>query len=177
MQCTDAKWPGWKRTQADSWRIHLKHPFLTWGNTWYNAPCLNWPAASQQAVRVDGSRISTKILLIAETNDAATVYSGALATRKAFPSSYLIEGVGGTTHSGSLSGIDCTDNTIATYLDTGALPARKPGNRSDQQCDPVPAPEPAAAAGLRARKATGGSPDRMPADLRAGLQEAQAIGR
>lgn len=177
VQCTDAKWPGWQRTQADAWRIHLKHPFLTWGNTWYNAPCLNWPAPSRSAIKVDGSRISTKILLIAETNDAATVYSGALATRKAFPSSYLIEGVGGTTHSGSLSGIACTDDTIAHYLDTGELPARKRGNRSDQQCDPVPAPEPAAAAGLRARKATGGSQDRLPADLRAGLQEAQLIGR
>lgn len=177
VQCTDAKWPGWRKTQADAWRIHARHPFLTWGNTWYNAPCLNWPAPSRTAVRVDGSRISTKILLIAETYDAATVYSGALATRKAFPSSYLIEGVGGTTHSGSLSGIACTDDTIAHYLDTGELPARKPGNRSDQQCDPVPAPEPAAAAGLRARKATDGSQDRMPAELRAGLQEAQTIGR
>ncbi len=181
VQCTDAVWPGWKKTQADAWRIHRKHPFLTWGNTWYNAPCLNWPAPSRKAVKVSGAQVSSKILLIAETNDAATVYSGALATRKAFPTSYLIEGVGGTTHSGSLSGIACTDDTIAHYLDTGELPARKRGNRSDQQCDPVPAPDATPAAGLQRRSitgdSTGRSTDRMPADLRKGLQEAQATGR
>ncbi|GAA1097708.1 alpha/beta hydrolase [Nocardioides dubius] len=175
VQCTDAKWPGWKRTQADAWRIHRKHPFLTWGNTWFNAPCLNWPAASRKAVRVSGDRIKTPILLIAETNDAATVYSGALATRRAFPSSYLIEGVGGTTHSGSLSGIACTDDTIAAYLDTGKLPKRKPGNnRSDQKCDPVPAPEPTDAAARSFGPATN---DRMPADLRSLLSNAQRTQR
>lgn len=178
VQCTDAVWPNWQRTQADAWRIHEKHPFLTWGNTWYNAPCLNWPAPSRDAIRVTGRRISTPILMVAETYDAATVYSGALATRQAFPSSYLIEGVGGTTHSGSLSGIACTDDTIARYLDTGELPAREPGNTSDQQCEPVPAPEPEAASSLRLRGAGGdGIDDRMPAVLRDALQQAQTIGR
>ncbi|MFS3127648.1 alpha/beta hydrolase [Nocardioides sp. Bht2] len=175
VQCTDAPWPGWKRTRADAWRIHRKHPFLTWGNTWFNAPCLNWPAPSGRAVKVSGAKIKTPILMIGETNDAATVFTGALATRRAFGSSYLIEGVNGTTHSGSLSGVECTDNTIAAYLDTGKLPKRKPGNnRSDQKCDPVPAPEPETAL---ARSFGPASNDRMPADLRQLLTNAQSTGR
>lgn len=179
VQCTDAVWPNLKRTFADTRRTYAKHPFLAWSNTWYNAPCLNWPAPARKAVTVSGKAVKTPILMIAETYDAATVYSGALATRQAFPTSYLIEGVGGTTHSGSLSGIACTDNTIASYLDTGELPARAAGNRSDQQCAPVPAPQPTAAAALRAREGASSAVvrDRMPADLRAGLRQAQLIGR
>ena len=26
------------------WAVHRRAPFLTWGNTWYNAPCLTWKA-------------------------------------------------------------------------------------------------------------------------------------
>ncbi len=176
VQCTDASWPGWRRTERDSWRIYRQHPFLTWGNTWFNAPCLTWPARSRQAVKVKGQAVRSRILLISETNDAATPYSGALATRKAFRTSYLIEGVGGTTHAGSLSGIACTDDTIASYLDTGRLPARRPGNRSDQQCDPVPAPEPSTAAAQR-RSVAPSTADRMPAFVRRGLEQAQLTGR
>ena len=167
VQCTDAKWPGWQKTKADAWRIHRKHPFLTWGNTWYNAPCLNWPAKSRNAFKVKGKKLKQRILLISETRDAATVFSGALATRKAFPSSFLIEGVGGTTHAGSLSGVACTDNVVASYLDTGKLPARKPGNRSDRKCPPVPRP-PASQAAARQGSLN---------DFRQLLMEAQMIGR
>lgn len=182
VQCTDANWPTWKKTQADAWALHEEHPFLTWGNTWFNAPCLTWPAASSNAFKTKGNKVKAKILMIAETHDAATVYSGALATRKAFPTSFLIEGVGGTTHSGSLSGIACTDDTIAAYLDTGKLPKRNPGkNVSDKQCDPVPAPqpEPAAATKLNRAQAQGsaGVSDRMPSYLREDLRQAQTIGK
>ncbi|GAA1505743.1 alpha/beta hydrolase [Nocardioides humi] len=174
VQCTDAKWPGWKQTEADTRRVHKKHPFLAWNNTWYNAPCLNWPATSRDAFEVSGKKVKSRILMVAETRDAATVFSGAVATRKAFPTSFLIEGKGGTTHSGSLSGVECTDNLIASYLDTGVLPKRKKNKRSDLKCDPVP--QPAAAAPAR-----GTGPltvdDRMPAYLRKALIEAQSTGR
>ncbi len=172
VQCTDAVWPNWRQTKRDSWRTYARHPFLTWSNTWYNAPCLTWPAQSRRAVSVSGAKITTPILMVGETYDAATVFSGALATRQAFPTSYLIEGVNGTTHSGSLSGVACTDDTIAAYLDTGELPARKPGYGSDQQCDPVPVPEPEAAA---ARKSQNGP--RMAEDLRTQLMRAQTVQR
>src|SRR5690606_22762144 len=100
-------------------------------------------------------------------------FSGAVATRKAFPTSFLIEGKGGTTHSGSLSGIACTDDLIASYLDTGVLPKRKKHKRSDLKCPPV-APE-----FLPAARGTGPLTvdDRMPADVRRLLLEAQASGR
>jgi hypothetical protein len=54
----------------------------------------------------------------------------------------LIEGVGGTTHAGSLSGVACTDNAIAAYLADGTLPARVAGDRSDKRCPAVPQPTP-----------------------------------
>ncbi len=156
-QCTDVKWPqSWTKWQWDNWRIHVRHPFMTWNNAWYNAPCRDWGAKPGKPVEVDGRKVPP-ILLISETNDAATPFAGSLEVRKRFPRSVLIEGVGGTTHSGSLSGIACTDDTIAAYLADGTLPARVPGNRSDKQCDPVPPPAPTPAeAAAKTLSATGG---------------------
>jgi pimeloyl-ACP methyl ester carboxylesterase len=143
VECTDAPWPSkWKTWQRDNDRIYAFAPFLTWNNAWFNAPCRTWSAPSSKPVNVKGQHVAP-ILLISETEDAATPYAGALEVRKRFPKSVLIEGVGGTTHAGSLSGVACTDDRIADYLLTGALPARVSGqNRSDVQCDPVPPPTP-----------------------------------
>ena len=91
-------------------------------------------------------------------------------TRRLFPTASLIEGVGGSTHAGSLSGIACTDDAIAAYLTDGTVPARKSGNRSDLRCPPVPQPDPTAAAGLKSLKASGGG---LPQVLRDGLEKAQ----
>ena len=147
VQCTDVQWPtSWNQWRRDNWRLHREVPFLTWADAWFNAPCLFWGARAGRPVEVNGAK-APPILLISETFDAATPYEGALEVRSRFPRSVLIEGVGGTTHSGSLSGIACTDNAIAAYLATGALPARQPGRRSDVQCDPVPQPDPTATAG------------------------------
>jgi pimeloyl-ACP methyl ester carboxylesterase len=155
VQCTDVQWPtDWNKWRRDNWITFLRAPFETWGNAWFNAPCIYWPAKAGKPVNVDGSKVKNA-LLINETNDAATPYPGALETRKRFPTSVLIEGVGGTTHSGSLSGVACTDDKIVAYLRTGALPARKPGNHSDVQCPPVPAPQPEAAAQRTASASSG----------------------
>jgi len=146
VSCTDAPWPtNWNVWRRDNWRVYAKAPFLTWANVWFNAPCAFWPAKPGKPVKVDGRKVKS-LLMINETLDAATPYSGALQTRKTFPNSVLIEGVGGTTHAGSLSGVTCTDDRIAAYLQTGALPPRRPGNHSDVQCPPVPAPQPTTAA-------------------------------
>ncbi|HEX5560816.1 MAG TPA: alpha/beta hydrolase [Nocardioidaceae bacterium] len=145
-QCTDTQWPqSLRRIFSDNWRVHRKAPFETWANAWFNGPCSFWPAKAGRPVHVDGHRVHSKILLIDETLDAATPYAGSLEVRRRFPSASLIEGVGGTTHAGSLSGVACTDDAIAQYLADGTVPARKPGNRSDLQCPPVPQPEPTAA--------------------------------
>ena len=154
-QCTDVQWPQkWRTWKRDNWAIFARAPFLTWSNVWYNAPCLYWSAPAGSPVAVNGSA-APAILLISETKDAATPYSGALKARQLFPRSVLVEGVGWTTHSGSLSGVSCTDDTIANYLATGDLPARVSGNRSDVQCDPVPQPDPRAAATFLAQSGAG----------------------
>ncbi|GAC1382830.1 MAG: alpha/beta hydrolase [Marmoricola sp.] len=136
VQCSDVRWPTLAQTLADSERVGRTSPFETWANTWFNAPCLTWPVRPQTPVTIRASQGLPKILLVAETYDAATPFSGALETRALFPSASLIEGVGGTTHAGSLSGVPCTDNAIATYLATGRTPPRRSGRTSDLACPP-----------------------------------------
>ncbi|GAA3210741.1 alpha/beta hydrolase [Actinocorallia longicatena] len=140
VQCTDVQWPrSWSKWRRDNWATYAKAPFETWANAWFNAPCLFWPAKAGKPVDVKGKK-APPVLLIGETDDAATPFAGGLAVRRLFPRSVLVEGVGGTTHAGSLSGVACVDDTVASYLLDGTLPARKPGNRSDLRCDPVPRP-------------------------------------
>jgi pimeloyl-ACP methyl ester carboxylesterase len=142
-ECTDAGWPHrWRRWHNDAVRIAAKAPFETWANTWFNAPCAFWHARSGRPVAIRGGRVKSPVLLIDETLDAATPFSGSLEVRRRFPRSSLIEGVGGTTHAGSLSGVACTDNAIAAYFRNGTVPPRRSGNRSDKQCPPVPQPNP-----------------------------------
>jgi pimeloyl-ACP methyl ester carboxylesterase len=136
-QCTDVAWPKtWNTWLKDNATAHAKAPFMSWSNTWFNAPCLFWGAKAGKPVQVNGKK-APKILLISETYDAATPFSGALEVRKRFPKSALVEGVNGTTHSASLSGIACVDNTIADYLLTGKLPKRVKGNKADRRCGAV----------------------------------------
>jgi len=160
VQCTDAIWPkSWDTWKRDNWRTYAKAPFETWGNAWFNAPCLYWPAKASSAVDVHGRGVPG-ILLIDETLDAATPFAGSLEVRKRFPSASLIAEPGGTSHADSLYGNACVDDQIAAYLTDGTLPKRKPGNGPDTTCDPlpVPVPEPAAAnaATLRSSSAAAG---------------------
>jgi hypothetical protein len=101
------------------------------------------------------------ILLIGETLDAATPFNGALEVRKRFPRSALVEGVGGTTHSGSLFGVTCVDDTIADYLATGAMPKRRPGERSDLRCPPNAQPNPLNGAAAGGKRAAVAQPDKL----------------
>ncbi len=145
-ECTDTRWPqSWEVWRRDNWRTYAKAPFLTWANAWFNAPCRHWAGDVGTPVRVTGAHVRAGVLLIGETFDAATPFQGNLEIRSRFPRSALIEGVGGTTHAGSLFGVACVDDAVAAYLTDGTLPARKPGRRSDLRCDPIPPPEPTAA--------------------------------
>jgi pimeloyl-ACP methyl ester carboxylesterase len=168
VQCSDVRRPAWRTQVRDAWRIHRKRPYLAWDNTWYNAPCRTWPAPSQTRLAVSGAAVSANILLINETRDAATPYSGALRVRSLFPSARLIAGVGGTTHAGSLNGVGCVDHRIAAYLgsDGTDVPARVSGDRADVNCPKVPAPM--ATGGSRLTGAGG-----LPAAVRAQLAAAQ----
>jgi len=173
VQCTDTPWPGWARTRQDTWAVHRRAPFATWGNTWYNAPCLTWHAPRHRKQVASGRKLTTKILLINETRDAATPYAGALVTRRLFPSSSLVAGVGGTTHASSLSGVPCVDNTVATYLRTGAVPTRRGGNQADRACSRVRPPTPLDIGRVGARADDRNRVDRMSPLLRRDLRAAQ----
>ncbi|MEU4559360.1 alpha/beta hydrolase [Actinoplanes sp. NPDC023936] len=152
VQCTDSKWPSdWRRWAKDNWRVHKKAPFETWGNAWYNAPCRHWAARPGRPVDVTGTRIPP-VLMISETLDAATPFTGAIEARRRFPQSVLVEGVGGTTHAGSLFGNACVDSTIGDYLASGVLPKRLEGNRSDKECAPIAQPTPTAAVGRKVKE-------------------------
>ncbi|GAA2715842.1 alpha/beta hydrolase [Actinoplanes palleronii] len=142
VQCTDALWPDkWSTWSKTNWQVYHKAPFETWGNAWYNVPCRNWGGKAKPAVEVDGAKVPP-LLLLSETLDAATPYTGSLEVRRRFPQSVLIEGVNGTTHAGSLFGNACVDGAIADYLATGALPKRVAGIHSDKQCKPLAPPAP-----------------------------------
>lgn len=138
--CTDAPWPtDLDAILADNEAQAGRSPFVTWANAWFNAPCRTWPAAPAAAA-VDVATSDRSALLINETFDGATPLSGALEVRRRFTGAVLLEGVKGTTHAGSLSGVGCVDNKIAAYLATGRLPDRLSGDRADVRCPAVPAP-------------------------------------
>jgi hypothetical protein len=144
VECTDVQWPQqWSTWARDNWRTYRIAPFETWGNVWFNAPCLSWPAEAGTPVTVDGAHVAA--LLVDETLDAATPYAGSLEVRRRFPDSSLLAEPGGTTHAGTLGGNACVDNTIAAYLADGTLPPRQPGDRADAKCQPLPQPVPGAA--------------------------------
>jgi pimeloyl-ACP methyl ester carboxylesterase len=150
VQCTDVQWPlSWPKWKTDNARVQRRAPFETWGNAWYNAPCLHWGAKAGTPVTVDG-RKAPPILLISETLDAATPFTGSLELRRRFPRSALVEGVGGTTHAGSLFGSACVDGTISAYLASGTVPHRVKADRSDKRCAPRPEPTPTAPAAKQA---------------------------
>jgi pimeloyl-ACP methyl ester carboxylesterase len=157
VQCTDVQWPtSWAVWDADNTAINKIAPFETWGNAWFNAPCLYWPAPAQRPVQVgsDGSGNAIRsALLIDETLDAATPFPGSLEVRKLFPHSVLLAEPGGTTHADSLFGNLCVDGTIATYLETGKLPPRNPHAEWDKTCRPLPVPNPTPAASAAAGSA------------------------
>jgi hypothetical protein len=142
VECTDARWPtNWNRWRRDNWRLHARYPFFTWGNAWFNAPCVFWHAPAGTPVRVNGRHVPG-ILLIDETLDAATPFAGSLEVRRRYPRASLIAEPGGTSHANSLAGNACVDDQIAAYLADGTLPPRKPGNRPDTICAPLPQPVP-----------------------------------
>jgi hypothetical protein len=140
--CTDGPFPAdWSTWAGDNRVTYPRAPLITWLNTWFNAPCHFWPAAPGTRLPVTGER-APAILLISETYDAATPFAGALETRRRFPRSALIEGLGGSTHAASIGKVACTDDLVAAYLAEGALPERRAGDGSDRQCPPVPEPNP-----------------------------------
>lgn len=137
--CTDAPWPtDLDALFADAARLDRRHPFFSWPNTWFNQPCATWPAPAGTPVEIASA--DREALLVGESLDGATPISGAYEVRRRFTGAVLVEGVGGTTHAGSLSGVACVDHRIAAYLADGSLPRRRGGAGPDVRCRPVPVP-------------------------------------
>ncbi|MER7723076.1 alpha/beta hydrolase [Streptomyces sp. NPDC096323] len=148
VQCRDAQWPGdWNVWRSDSWRVHAKAPFMTWGNTWYNAPCADWPVEPLNPVRVS-NRALPPVLLFQATDDAATPYEGGVTLHRKLKGSSLVVEQGGGNHGVTLSGNDCLDHYLADYLAKGTVPRGKGGD-ADAVCAKTPDPKPAAAKSAR----------------------------
>jgi hypothetical protein len=91
-------------------------------------------------------------VLIDETLDAATPFTGSLEVRKLFPHAVLVAEPGGTTHAETPTGEDpCVDDTIGNYLATGLLPPRNNHAEWDKTCPPPPTPVPQPASASVAR--------------------------
>ncbi len=160
VQCTDVQWPrSWTRWSRDNWAVYRKAPFETWANAWFNAPCLYWPANAAKPLQINGTHVSSA-LLIDEILDAATPFPGSLEVRKLYPHAVLLAEPGGTTHADSLSGNVCVDTRIANYLALGQLPKREPGSGPDILCKPLPVPVPTTASPVAVPHTRNGVPSR-----------------
>ncbi|GAA2788640.1 alpha/beta fold hydrolase [Crossiella cryophila] len=138
--CTDAQmpadFPGWRR---DAQALHTFAPDTTWGNVWFNAPCLRWPVQASTQVNTGGP---TRTLLVAETLDAESPFTGSLETRSRWPNSALLALPGGTSNGVTPNGNACVNAALNAFLLRGELPARQPGVRADAECAPNPRPVP-----------------------------------
>jgi len=141
VMCTDAPTPDVGTVVADARRLHRVAPVITWASTWNSAPCLYWPAEPGSPVTVEGEGV--RPLLLGQTREGVTPFSGSLAVRSIFPESSLVAIRGGKTH-GTTPDIagPCANTRIAAYLKRGALPPRLPGRRADVYCPGPPLPRP-----------------------------------
>lgn len=152
VQCTDVAWPtSWAKWYKDNTAINAIAPYETWANAWYNEPCRHWPAPARTPKTIRGGE-TRSLLMINETLDAATPYPGSIEVRRLFPRASLVAVKGGTTHSNSLNGNACVDNTIAEYLLTGKKPVRTSGNHADKYCAALPQPVPELASSKQAQR-------------------------
>ncbi|WP_433326618.1 alpha/beta hydrolase [Spirillospora sp. CA-294931] len=124
VQCTDVQWPlDWKKWQRDNDRLHKKHPFLTWGNAWYNTPCLTWPAKAGKPLDIERVKdLPKNVLMFQSTADAATPYAGAKQMHRIFKGSRLVIQDGDRTHCIVHRGSAAVDAYFDNYFLKGELP-------------------------------------------------------
>lgn len=137
--CSEVDWPAWEKTLADAKASHQEAPHFSWSNTWFNAPCVDWAVPVVTQPKISAEKVNFPILLMSETFDGATPFSGALQARRTFPTSVLVEGLNGVTHSATLAAGGCTNEVLFDFFSAGKLPARIEGDASDKKCDPVKA--------------------------------------
>ncbi|WP_245679391.1 alpha/beta hydrolase [Actinomadura hibisca] len=139
VQAADAPWPrNWAKWHNDAARLYKQgYRFNTWSNVWFNAPVAFWPFKGGPRLPLHGGKGLPGVLLVQSTLDAATPVAGGTEMHKLFPSSRLVEEIGGKTHANTLNGNACLDDKVAAYLNDGALPKGRPG--ADAYCKAVPA--------------------------------------
>ncbi|MGW8886239.1 alpha/beta hydrolase [Streptomyces sp. NPDC055749] len=156
VQCRDAAWPqDWNTWRNDTAAVAAKAPFMTWNNTWYNAPCASWPVEPLNPVRVTNHEIPPALLFQA-TDDAATPYQGGVTMNRKLKGSSLVVEEGGGNHGITLSGSKCLDAYLVDYLIDGTVP-RGSGGRADAVCQAPADPKPLTAEkALRSTDGAGG---------------------
>ncbi|THA25608.1 alpha/beta hydrolase [Streptomyces sp. RKND-216] len=158
VECRDAKWPrDWGTWYEDARETYRKAPFLTWSNTWYNAPCAFWPTRQPEATDVRNDDIPP-VLLFQATDDAATPYAGGVKMHRLLDDSRLVVEEDGGNHGITLGGNACLDRYLTEYLADGTLPDARRG--VDATCDTLPEPEPAHAASAQKGERSAPSADR-----------------
>jgi pimeloyl-ACP methyl ester carboxylesterase len=142
VQCTDTQWPmSWPKWHNDAVRVNKMAPFETWGNVWFNAPCLYWGAKAGTPVKVGQTKdLPKNILMFQSTEDGATPYAGALELHKILKGSHLVVQDGDRTHCIVHRG-DLRPGGVDSYFDAyflnGTLPDKDTVHVS-QLGDPAP---------------------------------------
>ncbi len=142
VQCSDTAWPkSLAKWETDALRVNKDHPFLTWGNVWFNAPCLFWHAKAGTPVDVGNTKdLPKNILMFQATEDAATPYAGALELHQILRGSHLVVQDGDRTHCIVHRG-DLRPGGVDSYFDAyflnGSLPQQDTTHVSELG-DPTP---------------------------------------
>lgn len=138
VQCSDVQWPtDWAKWRSDNDKLYNGgYKFETWGNAWYNAPCLTWPAQAGTPVNVGHADGIPPVLLFQATNDAATPFPGGVEMNQRLKGSRLVIEDGGRTHGVVERGNACIDDKFAAFLTDGTLPA------NESHCARLPEPVP-----------------------------------
>jgi pimeloyl-ACP methyl ester carboxylesterase len=149
VQCSDVQWPkSWDKWRRDNWKLYNEgYQTETWGNAWYNAPCLTWPAKAGKPVNVGHAKGIPPVLLFQATNDAATPFPGGVEMNQRLKGSRLVIEDGGRTHGVVERGNACIDDKFAAFLTDGTLPANK------SHCARLPEPVPPSSASATAKAA------------------------
>jgi pimeloyl-ACP methyl ester carboxylesterase len=149
VQCSDTRWPAnWNKWRFDNWALYsFGVQVETWGNAWYNAPCVTWPARAGTPVQVGSAKNIPPILLFQATNDAATPYPGGVEMNHLLAGSRLVVEQGGRTHGVVQRGNACIDDKFDAFLADGTLPPNL------VSCPRLPEPVPPAAANGPAARA------------------------
>jgi pimeloyl-ACP methyl ester carboxylesterase len=91
---------------------------------WADEPCATWPVHAVSAYHGPWNAPTKPILVINNTNDAATPLRQAIAMARTLADARLLV-VKGYGHTALLNPSTCADNDMTTYFLTGALPPKE----------------------------------------------------